>query len=634
MSSGDPTIPVEYSDDPVAEREILRLLDTATDLDSATSIAPERYGTWAVRYHLSAERANLLRHLSFEGLNVLEIGAGMGGTSRFLAERARALTVVEGTEARARALRSRLRDLDNWRDIVGNVSAVRLDRTFDVVCVIGVLEYAELSVATAPGESPYLRFLETCARHLSDDGVLVLAIENELGLKYWSGAAEDHLNVPFAGVCGYPQAPSPRTFSRRELFALLREVGLPDVDEFFPFPDYKVPSAVLSAELVARDPELAASVATAGALDGPGGPRMRLFPEQLAAQTVARAGLLSELANSFLFVASRSRGSGVRRRLLARSDSGEVGWYYSTSRRTPTVTTFLAPSGGPLEVEKRRLEGGPAFEEFRSSVSGAAVRWRAAPRCHVTSGALLRDRLLRDAYFEHWNDFHAELVRFLRWAIETFAVADEPGYLSGQGFDAIYTNVMLDPSGGYRPFDLEWELLARLPVSWFVLRNVSPLVKDFAVLSGGSGFGTLAEMYDGLCRTLGSLPALNDDLAREADVQSLILTSANDDRYHESLSRAFHRPFHRVFPRTADSEVIPRAVLLEREDAAESHRRSAEERARLIAAYQARDGLITFRLAAQAHVIVRRLPWLRRALKLVERSALKIRAGLTGRDEA
>ena len=628
MSPSDPATPVEYSDGPSAECLILEILEAAKDLGSAQSIAPERYSTWAVRYHLSAERANLLRHLCFEGLDVLELGAGMGGASRFLAERARALTVIEGTEARARALRSRLRDLDNWRDVVGNVLAVRLDRTFDVVCVIGVLEYAELYVATAPGESPFARFLETAVGHLSHDGVLVLAIENKLGLKYWSGAAEDHSNVPFAGVCDYPRSPSPRTFSRRELLGLLRAGGLPEVDEFFPFPDYKVPSSVISADLVALDPELAASVATGGPLDGQSGPRMRLFPEQLAAKSIARAGLLSELANSFLFVASRSRDSGVRRRLLARSTAGEVGWHYTTSRRTPTVTTFVATSGGFLEVEKRRLDGGQASEDLHSPLSGTAVRWQGSPRVRVTPGALLRDRLLQDAYFERWSDFRAEFLGYLRWAIDTFAVAGEPGRLSGESFDAIYTNVSLDAGGAYRLFDLEWELQAPLPASWFVLRNVSPLTKDFDAFSAGSGFGTLAEMYDGLCRELGCLPALDDDLAREADVQSLILASPDYEEFHRSLTSAFHRPFDRRFPRTADSEVIPRAVMLQREAAIESHRRTAEETARLLAAYQARDALITYRLAAQAHMIVRRLPWLRSALKLAARSALKIRARL------
>jgi O-antigen biosynthesis protein len=283
-------VAIEYSDGAAVEREILEILDRTAQLGSARSIAADRYATWAVRYHLCAERANLLRHLAFEDLVVLEVGAGMGGVSRFLAEHARSLTVVEGSESRFRALRSRLRDRDNWEGVVANIADVPLARTFDVVCVIGVLEYAELYVPTAPGESPFVKLLESATRHLAPDGVLVLAIENQLGLKYWSGGGEDHVNAPFAGICGYPRGRSPRTFSRRELIQLVQRAGFGTVDEFFPFPDYKVPNSVLSAQFVRLAPEVAASIATAGALDNRSAPRMRLFPEQLAAQTLARAG--------------------------------------------------------------------------------------------------------------------------------------------------------------------------------------------------------------------------------------------------------------------------------------------------------------------------------------------------------
>jgi SAM-dependent methyltransferase len=627
-------MPVDYSDGQAVEREILEILDRADHLGSATSIAPERYSKWPVRYHLCAERANLVRHLGFEGLDVLEFGAGMGGVSRFLAERSRSLTVIEGTEARFRALQSRLRDLDNWTGIVANIVDVRLEKTFDVVCVIGVLEYAELYVAAAPGESPFMRLLETAMRHLSDQGVLVLAIENKLGLKYWSGAAEDHLNALFAGVCDYPRAPSARTFSRRELLGLLHAVGASKVDEFFPFPDYKVPTSVISAAFAEIDPELAASVATAGPLDNQSGPRMRLFPEQLAAKSIARAGLLPEFANSFLLVASRTRDSEVRRRLLARSAAGEVGWHYVTSRQIPTITTFTATSGGPVEVEKSRLEGGDDCEEFRSPRSETTVRWHTIPRCRVTSGTLLRDRLLQDAYFERWSDFRSEFLRFLGWAIDTFSMAGEPGRLSGTSFDAIQTNVTVDADHTFRWFDLEWELCSPLPASWFVLRNVDTLWRNFEALSPTSGFSSLAEMYEGLCGELGCVPALHDDLAREADFRALVLSSSDYPMHLELLTDAFHRPFAvRGFPRTPDSEVIPRSVMREGDAALrsaeaeiESHRHSAQHTTRLLAAYQERDAVITYRLATKVNALLRRLPWVHGALKFAVRSALEIRA--------
>jgi hypothetical protein len=71
------------------------------------------------------------------------------------------------------------------------------------------------------------------------------------------------------------------------------------------------------------------------------------------------------------------------------------------------------------------------------------------------------------------------------------------------------------------------------------------------------------------------------------------------------------------------------ATLQDAATAGEAQRLAAEETARLLAAYQARDTLITYRLATQAHEIVRRRPWLRGALKLAARSALRFRAQLS-----
>ena len=89
---------IKYSDGQEIEQRIYRLLTSANCLDSNEPIAREYYNEWPIRYHLCPERANLIRHLNFQGLAVLEIGAGMGAVSRYLAETASNLTVVEGTQ--------------------------------------------------------------------------------------------------------------------------------------------------------------------------------------------------------------------------------------------------------------------------------------------------------------------------------------------------------------------------------------------------------------------------------------------------------------------------------------------------------------------------------------------------------
>ena len=79
---------IQYSDGPEVEAVVLELLRRQQDLGSDAAIGGEHYESWPVRYHLSPERANLVRHMEWSGFDVLELGAGMGAVSRYVAERA------------------------------------------------------------------------------------------------------------------------------------------------------------------------------------------------------------------------------------------------------------------------------------------------------------------------------------------------------------------------------------------------------------------------------------------------------------------------------------------------------------------------------------------------------------------
>lgn len=71
---------------------------------------------------------------------------------------------------------------------------------FDVVTLIGVLEYARKYFSVEPGNDPVKATLEKARRMLKPGGVFLLAIENQLGLKYFAGRPEDHNGVPMYGI--------------------------------------------------------------------------------------------------------------------------------------------------------------------------------------------------------------------------------------------------------------------------------------------------------------------------------------------------------------------------------------------------------------------------------------------------
>ena len=212
-----------------SEDLLVEVLAGATDRSTASDELAAHVVDWPTRYHFDRARTNLLHPLGLDaGLRVLDVGAGSG---------------VEGDARRAEAARLRCAGLD-VEVVHGTVSDLDGDRDgFDVVLCIGVLEYA--------GDDP-AAFLDGLAGRLAPDGVLVVAIENRFGLAYWLGADEDHLARPWVGLEGYPaRAAGPttatvRTHGRRDLAALLDGAGLAAQRWLTSWPDYKLPTAILS----------------------------------------------------------------------------------------------------------------------------------------------------------------------------------------------------------------------------------------------------------------------------------------------------------------------------------------------------------------------------------------------------
>ena len=133
---------------------------------------------------------------------------------------------------------------------------------------------------------------------------MVIAIENKVGLKYFNGCGEDHVGIPYFGVQDLYKAKTARTFGRRELIALLSTSGLSQLRFYYPFPDYKLPSVILS-ENALTDPgfDVIDLLARCHARDYAGSP-YRGFDEALAFSVLHTNGLLADLSNSFLVIAT------------------------------------------------------------------------------------------------------------------------------------------------------------------------------------------------------------------------------------------------------------------------------------------------------------------------------------------
>ncbi len=573
---------IRYNDGVEVETKILHLLQQQQNLSSQSSICSEQYQDWPVRYHLCTERANLLRHLNFTGLDVLELGAGMGAVSRHLAENCQFLTVVEGTERRYAALSARLRDLKNWTGQVGNVQDAHFDQKFDVVCVIGVLEYSEMFInpPSDSNETPFSWFIKKASSHLKENGVLILAIENKLGIKYWSGAAEDHSGQIFDGICDYPLSPSPKTFSRKELRSILVREGFSQIDEHYPFPDYKIPSTIISEKLMQCHPDLACDLANTKSFENYGSPRLTQYPDLLALRSVSKAGLLSEFSNSFLFIATQDSDSPIRNQLLkGELKNQEVAWHYSNSRQIPTQTVFLFNSQSGLEaplqnqappqidVVKKALyplhslhsvgvENG--FQKKLYQGKNLKLKWQTLPMTSLANGQKVENLLLSRIYFEEWTLFIDEFKQFLTWSMNLWSWTEtsRSGELKGEAIDATFVNASKTNSGdNYALFDLEWSLDSSVSKSWFIFRNVFLLLRMLNLFPHSKPFPTLKALYEKLCQELEIQPEFEKNITLEAEFLSLATCAGTLEDHQRDLLSLFSHPLAIPdFPRLPQEE--------------------------------------------------------------------------------
>jgi SAM-dependent methyltransferase len=305
-SNYDPSTFV-YSDGDESEKYLIDSILSTKDLSSNSYELSQKIKDWVSMYHLSPRRSNLLRPLKnkLQG-KILEIGAGCGAITRYLGEVSEQVIAVEGSIHRASIARLRCRDQENVTLICDNISNFQSNEKFDVVTLIGVLEYSRIYFPSLlQNEDPVISLLKFAKTFLNHDGILIIAIENKLGLKYFAGYPEDHLGESMAGIEGLYNQKSVVTFGKVELKEIIKKAGYNTSTFYYPFPDYKVPTSVLCEDLIQFQDKINLSyIPQTSETYDPQRPEFTTFNLNLVWEEVYKNKLWGDLSNSFLVLAS------------------------------------------------------------------------------------------------------------------------------------------------------------------------------------------------------------------------------------------------------------------------------------------------------------------------------------------
>ena len=337
-----------YNDGDYHENYILDVVTKAQDCSVLSQELAGYIKDWPSQYHLTSKRSNLLRPFGkkFKGKRVLEIGCGCGAITRFIAEAGAEVIAIEGSKRRASITRNRCKDLSNVTVINCSSDKIPDIGEFDYVLLIGVLEYAQCFL----GSEGQLSLLSFCKKRLTSDGSLCVASENQLGMKYLSGAKEDHLGIPMVGINNAYHINGVRTFGRVELLQMMKNVGFSNVEEFLPFPDYKLPTLVITPYGHQKRSSVIYPLVSEVHHKDAQAPDSYTFSLEESTKIIWNNELASDLSNSFLMIASVAQ--------VSHESDNTLAWYYSDARINDSQKKikFLEVNGN-YKIESYKISG-------------------------------------------------------------------------------------------------------------------------------------------------------------------------------------------------------------------------------------------------------------------------------------
>lgn len=406
---------------------------------------------------LDPRAANLLRPLaeSLAGRRVLLLGARSSSRTRYLAEEAGRLTVVEPDPRWAALARARCEDRRNVEILTRMPAVGGVGDAYDAVVMVDGLAWREREVTPGPDSFDCLiAALEDAVGVLGPEGVVVVAVDNPLSLGRLGAMSAHSAPQTTAGS----SLARPR-LGRTELARALRSARLGHASWYFPLPRVEAPSVVVTQSAFEEDPALLHNLLGQLATVAHDGALRSSADAVLTWRAIVDNRLLGDLADGFLVV-----GRAERVESAAAASIGEVRAYLWATDRQPALckqTQIMRTQVG-LEVRREPLYGLPIPAWMRLA--------RSEP---LRPGELLFNRLPTIVARAGWTVDHlADWVRPLHAVLQKSIRSTCGGQmLPGWMLDATPFN-LVGGDDGYELFDLEWSIEPEVDLDYVLWRGV------------------------------------------------------------------------------------------------------------------------------------------------------------------
>lgn len=462
---------IAYNDGDEIEVRIANIIEQTSDITVLSTELRSQCTDWPSLYHLSGTRANVLRPFagSLTG-DVLEIGAGCGAITRYLGECGANVLALEGSLRRASIARSRTSDLENVTVLAEKFDEFQCNHKFDVITLIGVLEYANLFTTA---ENPALAMLQQVRSMLKPDGKLIIAIENQLGLKYFAGSPEDHVGKPMYGIEGRYKQNQPQTFGRKVLVNILEQAEFSVTEILTPFPDYKFPVSILTEKGILNQYFDAGTLAWQSARRDLQLPTFCNFSLELTWPEIFKNGMALDLANSYLLVAS------PRHQKFGESKNEILAFHYNTDRVSNYCkeTRFELVDDKNIVVVSKML--GSENQPIVCKCFRKIIEFNCPEIDNYTNGSLLSWEFIQIVTMDGWtlekvgkfiNNYICLLEKSLIEDGCLVSLSSSKVRLPGKYFDYLPHNIIIKKNGTHVVIDKEWSFCEDLELGYLLFR--------------------------------------------------------------------------------------------------------------------------------------------------------------------
>ena len=243
-------------------------------------------------YHFSSSRGNLYDWYSFKkDSKLLEIGAECGALTEYFGNKVAEVTAIESDPQMAEINKYRNRNSNNIEVICSDFGAFDTENRYDYIVLTGTLEVA---YRYFNNENASKEILKKAKKLLSDDGIVLVAVTNRMGIRYLSGEVDVRMTRPFEGLSN--NSDEVTLYTRHSIKKLFQETEFGIIEEYYPLPDYRFTSVIYSSDYLPSTGDYSVS-RYSFSLDS-----FKVIDESMLANQLIEDGEFQNYADAYLFL--------------------------------------------------------------------------------------------------------------------------------------------------------------------------------------------------------------------------------------------------------------------------------------------------------------------------------------------